>query len=173
MTFPPMHLCRMLTQWTLALSPCLAQPPVENTAAPYQGTYLFDLIDGDKPAQPITPRGVPSYAMAFKQLTKTQSRQERRFVARLTSGPSTRGALVQTSLGQAVFHTTCQAHSCNWVRMGVSYIPESGHMVGLLWDHCELLPLGSPNAEEVTLLMRLSQMPADTPENRQQCERER
>lgn len=170
---------------TLALSACHAQTPSAHAtssattpdnatlAASYKGTYLFDLIDGANKLHLVKVAGVPDYASAFKRLTIEPSKKERRFVDRLTSGPATRGEVAPTAQGQAIVHTTCQAHVCNMARLGVLYIPESGRMVGLLWDNCALTPLGMPSNQEIDMLMRMSKIPAQTPENKKTCEQER
>jgi hypothetical protein len=170
---------------TLTLSACHAQthstPAAVSGAAPghaaladaYKGTYLFDLIDGTNKLHMVKLAGVPDYASAFKQLTLEPSKKDRRFIDRLTSGPSTRGELASTTQGQAVVHTTCQAHACNMARLGVLYVPENGRMVGLLWDNCALTLLGTPSTQEIDMLTRMSKIPADTPENKKKCEQER
>jgi hypothetical protein len=172
---------------TLTLGACHAQAPAASATAKasvavpsnaaliggYKDTYLFDLIDDTNRLRLVKVAGVPDYASAFKRLTMEPSKKEHRFVDRLTSGPSTRGQLASTTLGQAIVHTICQAHACNMARLGVLYVPENGHMVGLVWDHCALTKLGTPSIEEIDVLTRMSKIPADTPENKKQCEQER
>ena len=153
--------------------PSAAAPNSAMLAANYKGTYLFDLIDGTNKMHIVKLLGVPDYASAFKQLTIEQTKKDRRFVERLTSGPSTRGEVASTRQGQSIVHTTCQAHACNMTRLGVLYAPESGRMVGLLWDNCSLTQLGTPSTQEIEILARVSKIPAETPENKKKCEQER
>lgn len=137
----------------------------------YKGTLLPDLLD--KRHDPAKAMGTHGYAPAFQRITQAQTRTDRRFISRLTSGPSTRGEVVNTPTGPAILHVTCQAHACDVARMAVLFEPTSGRMTGLLWDQCHRTPLGQPTPSEIDLLSRLGSIPANTADAQQPCERER
>lgn len=155
-----------------------AQPgrtPVSQRTDPvldrYKGTLLPDLLD--KRHDPAKALGTHGYAPAFQRITRKQSRAERRFIARLTSGPSTRGEVVTTPTGQAILHITCQAHACDASRMVVLFEPTTGRMSGLLWDQCQSTPLGQTTGPEVALMSRLGNIPANPADAQQACEGKR
>lgn len=163
---------------TCQVSAAEAQPrptPVPQKATPhldrYKGTLLPDLLD--KRHDPAKALGTHGYAPALQRITQTQSRADRRFIARLTSGPSTRGEVVNTPTGQAILHVTCQAHACDASRMVVLFEPTTGRMTGLLWDQCHRTPLGQATLPEVDLMSRLGNIPASAAEAEQLCEQAR
>jgi len=147
--------------------PKKASPPLDR----YKGTLLPDLLD--KRHDPAQAMGTHGYATAFQRITQAQTRNDRRFIARLTSGPSTRGELVDTPTGPAILHVTCQAHACDVARMAVLFEPTTGRMTGLLWNQCHRTPLGQPTPSEIDLMSRLGSIPANTADTQQHCERER
>jgi hypothetical protein len=138
----------------------------------YIGTYMFDLVDTKmNKKRPMTGES-KSYSAAFTKLTEDLVKHDRRFIERITSGPSTKGIAVKSEQDDAVIHVTCQAHACNQAVLAVMFVPRSGRMVALLWDQCARTELGSPTHAESEVLTRTGKIPLNTQENRNKCESE-
>lgn len=181
-----LYITRLLVSISLALplsscnagnsdTPAQAHAPERasnKTEHQYAGKFLFDLIDPRKNKGAEKSNGLTSYSSTFLALTSPITKTDRKFIDRITSGPSTPGEMIKAGADDAVIHVTCQAHACDRAKMAVMYLPKSGRMTAVLWDRCQRTILGNPTRQEVDTLISAANMPADTQDVREKCKAE-
>jgi hypothetical protein len=118
----------------------------------YTDSYLFELLEpygtmGNKPNQYDK-----KYANSFKKLLYPIAVHDKKFMGRITSGPTTKGELLTIDGDQYVMHHICEETICNEVNLVVMYRIKDGRMIGRLWQKCSEILLGDPLSQEVSVL---------------------
>jgi len=118
----------------------------------HYGSYMYELIDQDYKFPGKVKQFDRNYKRSFYALVSPLVANEKKFINKITSGPSTKGKFFVVDGKQYVVHMTCQANDCAYTNLAVMYRIGDGRMVGQLWEKCKTTLLGGPSAQEVSVL---------------------
>lgn len=119
--------------------------PFPSSMARYEAP-LYELME------PGEKRYDAGFARQLRHLVAPQLAKNAQFLARLTSGPTARGAYVVSGQRAYIYYGICQARQCDNTTMDILFDPARNRMVGKLLDSCKPHWLGQPDNAEMALL---------------------